>query len=151
MAIRTDPPGQADPYNLKRFVQAQTPIYARALEELRLGRKRTHWMWFIFPQIAGLGNSNFSKLYAIQNRQEARAYLAHPLLGKRLQECTDTLLQIQDRRAAEIFDPPDDLKLRSCMTLFAQVAEQGSAFERLLDKYFQGQPDPKTLSLLDSA
>ena len=141
---------ESDPFNLNRFVEAQAPIYASVLSELRGGRKRSHWMWFIFPQLAGLGNSTYSKFYAIRNLEEARQYLAHPLLGTRLLECTETVLQLHGRRASEIFAPPDDLKLRSCMTLFNQVAGPGSAFARLLDQYFQGQGDPKTLALLES-
>ena len=142
---------QADPFNLNRFVASQADIYTDVLAELRSGRKRSHWMWFIFPQLAGLGNSTYSKFYAIRNQEEARQYLDHPLLGKRLLECTETVLQIHGRRASEIFAPPDDLKLRSCMTLFNEVAGPGSAFARLLDQYFQGQGDPKTLALLRSA
>ena len=142
---------QADPFNLNRFVEAQADIYSDVLAELRGGRKRSHWMWFIFPQLAGLGNSTYSKFYAIRNLEEARQYLGHPLLGKRLLECTETVLQIHGRRASEIFVTPDDLKLRSCMTLFNEVAAPKSAFARLLDQYFEGQGDPKTLALLESA
>jgi uncharacterized protein (DUF1810 family) len=148
MAIRTAAPPKSDPFNLERFVEAQSGVYAQVLQELRLARKRTHWMWFIFPQLAGLGNSTYATFYAIQSREEARQYLAHPLLGKRLLECTQTLLNVEGRSASDIFDPPDDLKLCSCMTLFAQVAGQDSVFSAVLDKYFQGKPDPKTLSFL---
>ncbi len=134
---------ESDPFNLNRFVEAQAPIYASVLSELRGGRKRSHWMWFIFPQLAGLGNSTYSKFYAIRNLEEARQYLAHPLLGTRLLECTETVLQLHGRHASEIFAPPDDLKLRSCMTLFNQVAGPGSAFARLLDQYFRDRAIPK--------
>ena len=150
MTLTGGPQQPADPFNLIRFTEAQAPIYASVLAELRTGRKRSHWMWFIFPQLAGLGNSTYSKFYAIRNLDEARHYLGHPLLGKRLLECTETVLQIHGRRASEIFAPPDDLKLRSCITLFNEVAGPGSAFARLLDQYFEGQGDPKTLALLES-
>ena len=150
MTLTGGPQQPADPFNLIRFTEAQAPIYASVLAELRTGRKHSHWMWFIFPQLAGLGNSTYSKFYAIRNLEEARHYLGHPLLGKRLSECTETVLQIHGRRASEIFAPPDDLKLRSCMTLFNEVASPESAFARLLDQYFEGQGDPKTLALLES-
>src|SRR5689334_21514866 len=111
--------GDADPFNLRRFVQAQEPVYSSVLSELQSGRKRTHWMWFIFPQIAGLGYSATSKHYAIQSRAEAQHYLDHPTLGQRLLECSKTVLGITGRSAHDIFGAPDDMKLRSCMTLFA--------------------------------
>src|SRR5262245_13034286 len=107
-----------DPYNLSRFVQAQEDDYARALSELRGGKKRTHWMWYIFPQLDGLAFSATAKLYSLKSVEEARAYLAHPILGPRLLECTEAVLRIEDRSATEIFGSPDDLKLRSCATLF---------------------------------
>lgn len=141
----------ADPYDLYRFVRAQEAAYDRALAELRAGRKRSHWMWYIFPQVAGLGFSATSRHYAIKSLEEAKAYLAHTLLGPRLIECAEAALQVDGRSAHEIFGSPDDLKLRSSATLFAQVSPEGSVFHRLLDKYFQGQPDTATLRLLSVA
>lgn len=135
------------PFNLERFVAAQARVYANALGELRGGCKRTHWMWFIFPQIEGLGHSPTSMHYAIRSLDEARAYLEHPVLGPRLVECAEALLAVEGRSASDIFGYPDDLKLRSSMTLFEQVAEPGSAFGRVLDKYYQGRRDESTLSL----
>ena len=134
--------------SLERFVTAQAQIYPRVLAELRAGEKQSHWMWFIFPQLAGLGRSATAQFYAIKGRDEAKAYLNHPLLGQRLIECSEALLQIEGKSAAEIFDFPDDLKLRSCMTLFASISEPDSVFARVLRKYFQGQPDGKSLELL---
>lgn len=140
-----------DPYDLNRFVQAQAGIYEHALAELRAGRKRSHWMWYVFPQIAGLGFSATSQRYAIQGVAEAEAYLQHPVLGPRLVECVETLLQLDGLSAHEIFGSPDDMKLRSCATLFAHISSAGSIFERLLDKYYQGEHDEKTLRLLARA
>lgn len=137
-----------DPYGLDRFVQAQGPIYEQALAELRAGRKRSHWMWYIFPQLAGLGNSPMSREYAIRSLAEAEAYLQHPVLGTRLVECADTVLAVKGRSAREIFGTPDDKKLRSCATLFALVSSPGSVFHRLLDRYFGGGLDAGTLALL---
>jgi uncharacterized protein (DUF1810 family) len=134
--------------DLDRFVAAQDGDYERALEELRSGRKRSHWMWYVFPQIRGLGSSPTSRRFAIEGREEAAAYLAHPLLGPRLVACAEALLGIEGRTAREILGSPDDLKLRSSATLFVEVAPPGSVFERLLDKYFEGRPDPATLQLL---
>ncbi len=128
-----------DPYNLNRFLTAQESVYDRALAELKSGRKRTHWMWFIFPQIDGLGHSETARFYAIKNLEEARAYLRHPILGARLAECAEAVLAVEGRTAAEIFGYPDDLKLRSSMTLFASVSEPGSVFERVLAKYYHGE------------
>jgi uncharacterized protein (DUF1810 family) len=139
---------QHDPFDLGRFLDAQKPVYDDVLAELSNGRKRTHWMWFIFPQIDGLGFSATSKRYAIKSKAEAQAYLTHPLLGARLVECTTIILGIDDRSALEIFGSPDDAKLRSSMTLFASVADAGSVFERAIDKYFQGARDARTLELL---
>ena len=138
-----------DPYDLDRFVQAQAGDYARALDELRSGHKRSHWMWYVFPQIAGLGASAMSQRFAIRNLVEARAYLAHPLLGPRLIECANAMLQIERRSATEILGSPDDLKLRSCATLFATASPAGSVFHRLIDKYFDGQLDARTTQLLN--
>lgn len=141
-------PGAEDRFDLNRFVQAQEGVYPRALEEMRRGQKRSHWMWFVFPQIDGLGYSSTARFYAIKGKDEAKAYLRHPLLGKRLLECCEALLKIQDKSAAEIFGYPDDLKLRSSMTLFASVSEAGSLFSRVLDQYYDSQPDERTLDLL---
>lgn len=137
-----------DPFDLGRFVEAQAPLYSQALAELRRGRKRGHWMWFIFPQIAGLGSSAMARRYAIASAAEARAYLADPLLGPRLRECTEAVLVHADQPAEQIFGGIDTLKLRSSMTLFAAVAEPGSPFERCLAAFFGGAPDPATLRLL---
>src|SRR6516162_2583265 len=137
MPNTNQPIGAADPYNLSRFVQAQEHDYERALSEIMGGRKRSHWMWYVFPQIDGLGFSSTSRLYAIKSIAEAEAYLSHPVLGPRLTACAEAALGVEGRSANEIFASPDDMKLRSCATLFAQVAPAGSVFERLLDKYFQ--------------
>jgi uncharacterized protein (DUF1810 family) len=137
-----------DPHNLNRFVQAQRGDYERALAEIRSGRKQSHWMWYIFPQFDGLGFSSTSKLYSIKSLAEARAYLHHPTLGPRLIESVEAALGVDGRSAHEIFGSPDDMKLRSCATLFASVAPDGSTFERLLDKYFRGERDATTLQLL---
>jgi uncharacterized protein (DUF1810 family) len=135
--------------DLSRFTTAQESIYDSVLAELRNGRKRTHWMWYIFPQLDGLGFSATSKYYAIKSIEEARQYLNHPVLGKRLLECAETVLAVEGRSVAEIFGYPDDLKLKSSMTLFAYVAAPGSVFARILDKYFNGEQDTLTLQLLE--
>jgi uncharacterized protein (DUF1810 family) len=140
--------GADDRFGLSRFVQAQEEVYPRALAEMKLGRKRSHWMWFIFPQIDGLGYSSTAKFYAIKSKDEAKAYLNHPLLGKRLMECAEALLKIEGKSAAEIFGDPDDLKLRSSLTLFASVSPADSVYSRVLDQYFGGEPDQRTLQLL---
>jgi uncharacterized protein (DUF1810 family) len=137
-----------DPYDLERFVAAQRTSYARALAEIKDGDKVSHWMWYVFPQVAGLGVSATSRKYAIKSLGEARAYLAHPLLGQRLVECANAALAVDSRSAEEIFASPDDMKLRSCATLFAQVAGDNSVFQHLLDKYFDGMPDTATLRCL---
>jgi uncharacterized protein (DUF1810 family) len=137
-----------DAHNLSRFIRAQENDYARALSEVRAGRKLTHWMWYIFPQFAGLGFSEKSQLYAIGSVAEAEAYLADPILGLRLAECCEAALGVVGRSATEIFGSPDDRKLQACATLFAAVSPPGSVFERLLDKYFQGTRDDKTLKLI---
>lgn len=139
-----------DRYNLKRFLDAQRSNYDRALAEIKSGRKRSHWMWYIFPQYDGLGTSPMSSQYAIKSLAEAEAYLAHPVLGDRLTTCAEAVLQIDHRSAYEIFGTPDDMKLRSCATLFAQIAPPGSVFERVLAQFYQGEPDPKTLALLSA-
>jgi len=147
MVEELDSQGGNDPYNLSRFRNAQRADYERALSEVRRGRKRSHWMWYIFPQFAGLGFSSVSQRYAIKSLEEAAAYLNHPVLGARLRTCVEALLSLEGRTASEIFGYPDDMKLRSCATLFALVSPAGSLFHRLLDKYFDGQLDEKTLQL----
>lgn len=137
-----------DPHNLSRYIDAQETDYRSALAEINAGRKVSHWMWYIFPQYDGLGFSSTSKHYAIKSLKEAAVYLGHPALGPRLLECTNALLAVNDRTAHEIFGSPDDLKLKSSMTLFAQVSPEGSMFERAMDKYFGGQRDEKTLELI---
>lgn len=137
-----------DPHDLARFVEAQEHNYTAALSEIRNGRKQSHWMWYVFPQFDGLGTSSTSRRFSIKSVDEAKAYLAHPVLGPRLLECADALLQITGRSATDIFGPPDDIKLRSSATLFAAVSSPGSAFHRILDKHFQGHPDDLTLSLM---
>ena len=149
MSITRETRDPADPFNLRRFISAQDPVYSAVRDELRGGRKRTHWMWFIFPQIDGLGFSSTSRHYAIKTKAEAQQYLQHPTLGARLVECAELVLRVQGKSALTIFGSPDDLKLRSSMTLFAAVSEPGSVFERVLGQYFQGQRDAKTLALLE--
>jgi uncharacterized protein (DUF1810 family) len=141
---------QLDPFNLQRFVLAQAPVFERVQEELSAGKKRRHWMWFIFPQLAGLGGSEMSRHFAIASGNEAVAYLAHPLLGARLRTCTELVLNVQQRSIADIFGHPDDLKFHSSMTLFAQFSPEGSPFHTSLERYFHGIQDDWTLSLLDS-
>ena len=136
------------PFDLQRFVDAQHGVYDQALAELRAGRKRSHWMWFVFPQIEGLGRSPTAQHYAISGLDEARAYLAHPMLGPRLIECARAVAATTGRTAEEIFGSPDDLKLRSSMTLFARAAPDEAVFQQVLDKYFGGEPDPLTLERL---
>ena len=135
----------ADRFNLGRFVSAQSGVYEGALAELRSGRKRTHWMWFVFPQVEGLGRSSTSRFYAVKGLEEAREYLRHPVLGPRLAECAEAVLAVEGRTASAIFSYPDDLKLHSSMTLFSVAAGPGSVFARVLDKYFQGRQDAGTL------
>jgi uncharacterized protein (DUF1810 family) len=140
-----------DPFNLNRFVEAQEDDYAQALSEIRIGQKRSHWMWYIFPQFDGLGHSSTSKHYSIKSVAEAEAYLRHPILGPRLLECCQAALGVEGRTAHEIFGSPDDLKLKSCATLFARVSPAGSVFDDLLKKYFQGGHDDQTLRLMGIA
>jgi uncharacterized protein (DUF1810 family) len=140
-----------DPHDLGRFVRAQEGDCERALAEIRAGRKQSHWMWYIFPQFDGLGFSPTSRHYAIKSLAEARAYLAHPVLGPRLAECAEAALGVEGRSALEVFGSPDDLKLRSCATLFAHVSPAGSVFERLLDRYFNGERDDRTLRLIGAS
>lgn len=137
-----------DLFNLNRFVTAQASVYDNVLRELRAGRKTSHWMWFVFPQIAGLGSSSMARLYAITSVDEARAYLEHPVLGARLRECCDILLGLEDLSAEEVFGYPDVVKLRSSMTLFSLAAPSPNIFEAVLSKYYGGEPDPETLRRL---
>jgi uncharacterized protein (DUF1810 family) len=138
----------ADPYDLGRFLKAQSNDYDLALDEVRGGRKRSHWMWYIFPQLQGLGSSPTARQYAIGSLEEAEAYLQHPVLGARLREIAEAALEVEGHSVQEVFGSPDDLKLKSCATLFALVSQPGSVFDRLLSKYFQGQQDSGTLRLL---
>ncbi|MFZ3217968.1 MAG: DUF1810 domain-containing protein [Candidatus Acidiferrales bacterium] len=138
----------SDPFDLKRFVDAQRGVFEQACAELRRGRKTGHWMWFVFPQIAGLGMSAMSQRYAIGSLGEARAYLAHPVLGARLREICRIVLGIEGRTVEEIFGWPDDMKLRSSMTLFAKAAEENAVFVAVLEKYFGGKRDARTVELL---
>jgi uncharacterized protein (DUF1810 family) len=143
--------GAGDPHNLSRFVQAQETVYDQAISEIKRGRKQSHWMWYIFPQFDGLGFSATSRRYSIKSLAEAEAYLSHPVLGPRLIECTEAAIGVKGRSAFEIFGSPDDMKLRSSATLFACVSPAGSVFERVLDTFFQGERDEKTLSLSGAA
>jgi uncharacterized protein (DUF1810 family) len=137
-----------DPYDLHRFVQAQQDTYAQAVDELADGHKTSHWMWFVFPQLRGLGRSPMAIRFGIASLDEARAYLDHPLLGSRLKECVRLVLRIDGRSINEIFGSPDDMKFRSCMTLFDLAAPQEAIFAQALQKYFGGTPDERTLTLL---
>jgi uncharacterized protein (DUF1810 family) len=138
----------ADLYNLQRFLDAQARTYDTALEELRAGRKSSHWIWFIFPQITGLGHSGMAQKFAIASLDEAKAYLQHPVLGPRLRTCTQLVLDVEGRSAEEIFGYPDYLKFRSCLTLFSSAAPDNTLFKSALLKYFHGKPDQLTLDLL---
>lgn len=140
-----------DPFDLARFVKAQDGIFADALRELQAGRKQTHWMWFIFPQIAGLGNSSTAQRYAISGLDEARAYLQHPELGPRLRTCTATVNNLSGRSAKEIFGSPDDVKFRSSMTLSGRADPSGEQFNAALRAYFSSEEDPRTLEKLGMA
>jgi uncharacterized protein (DUF1810 family) len=140
----------SDPYDLQRFVEAQNPVYAKVCSELREGQKRSHWMWFVFPQIAGLGSSPLARKFAISSLAEAAAYSAHPILGPRLAECTKLVNLVEGRSVAEIFGHPDDLKFRSSMTLFARTTQDNQVFVAALQRYFKGEPDPATLLRLQS-
>jgi uncharacterized protein (DUF1810 family) len=137
-----------DRFDLARFVRAQDDVYAQALAEIRAGQKRSHWMWFVFPQVAGLGSSAMAQRYAIASLAEARAYLEHPALGPRLIECAEAACAVDGRSAFEIFGSPDDLKLCSSATLFDAVSPRHSVFDRLLEKFFDGQRDPRTLGIV---
>ena len=138
----------SDPLNLARFVDAQSTEYEQVLRELRSGRKQSHWIWFIFPQLKGLGRSSTAEYYGIGSREEAKAYLAHPVLGPRLRECAELVNRVEGRAIDEIFGFPDNLKFRSSMTLFAQATEDNGLFMDALKKYFAGEPDARTLELL---
>jgi uncharacterized protein (DUF1810 family) len=140
-----------DPFDLKRFVDAQEPVYGDVVHELRAGRKRSHWMWFVFPQLRGLGSSPMAAHYGIASLEEAGAYLRHQLLGPRLHECVQLVNQVQGRSIGEIFGSPDDLKLRSSMTLFARADADNRDFVALLDKYYDGRQDELTLAQLASS
>lgn len=140
-----------DPFKLERFVEAQNGVYDRVCEELRAGKKQSHWMWFIFPQLQGLGSSEMAVRYAISSIEEAHAYLEHPTLGARLRECTGIVLAVEGRTVEEIFGYPDDLKFHSSVTLFAQAAtisEEDLVFSQALEKYFSGKEDPTTMQRL---
>jgi uncharacterized protein (DUF1810 family) len=137
-----------DLYNLRRFIDVQDPVYARVRAELRNGQKATHWMWFIFPQIKGLGSSPMAIKFSISSRAEARDYLEHPILGPRLRECTRLVTNVQGRTIEEILGRPDDLKFRSSMTLFADVAADAKVFTDALEKFYGGERDPATLERL---
>ena len=150
MTNSNDTSGNNKSYDLNRFLQAQKDDYERALSEIESGYKRTHWMWYIFPQLDGLAFSATAERYSIKSIEEARAYLDHPALGPRLVQCAEAVIGVEGRSATQIFGSPDDLKLRSCATLFAYVSPAGSVFERLIEKLYQGEPDDKTLKLLQS-
>lgn len=137
-----------EPDGLQHFVDAQAPVFAQVLAELRAGRKRSHWMWFVFPQLGGLGHSAMARRYAIASLEQARAYLRHAVLGPRLVRCSTLVLEVTGTSIHTIFGSPDDLKFRSSMTLFAQAAPEIDVFDACLHKYFAGVPDPQTLALL---
>jgi len=153
LKVMSDTPGTPadDPFDLQRFVQAQEGSYETALAEIAAGKKTSHWMWYIFPQFAGLGSSATSQKYAIKSLAEARAYLAHPVLGPRLIACAKATLAIPGKSAHDIFGSPDDLKLCSCATLFAHLAPAGNVFGQLLAKFFDGEPDGKTIRLIHAS
>jgi uncharacterized protein (DUF1810 family) len=138
----------ADPFELERFVAAQEPVYRDVIAELRDGRKRSHWMWFVFPQLRGLGGSAMAARYGISSLEEADAYLRHPVLGPRLRECTQLVNGVQGRSIGEIFGSPDDLKLCSSITLFARATDDNEDFIALLDKFYDGRQDELTLQRL---
>lgn len=146
---QTSPLDSNDPFDLTRFISAQEMVYARVLFELRNGRKKTHWMWFIFPQIDGLGNSSITKRYAIKSIEEAQAYLNHRVLGNRLKECVKTVFAVEGSSISEIFAYPDDMKLKSSLTLFENLPDSDPIFHSLLNKYFDGERGSKTLNILE--
>jgi uncharacterized protein (DUF1810 family) len=135
--------------DLKRFLDAKENDFERALAEIKSGRKQSHWMWYIFPQIAGLGSSETSRFYAVKDRAEAELYLAHPVLGARLVEISEALLEIEGKTANQIFGSPDDMKLKSSMTLFGALKNTNPVFQSVLDEYFNGTNDLRTLQLID--
>lgn len=137
-----------DPYNLQRFIDAQQPVYGQVCDELRRGAKLTHWMWFIFPQLEGLGRSSMAQRYAIASRGEAEAYLQHPMLGARLRECTQLVNDIEGKSIEQIFGAPDDLKFHSSITLFAWLGNDSAVFNAAVQKYFGGRLDRNTLERL---
>ena len=137
-----------DPHNLQRFIDAQEPVYRQLVAELAAGEKRSHWMWFVFPQLDGLGCSSMAQRFAFRSREEVKAYWQHPVLGSRLRECIGLMLAIKGKSALEILDTPDDLKFRSCLTLFAAVLPDEPVFARALEKYFAGVGDSRTSALL---
>jgi uncharacterized protein (DUF1810 family) len=139
----------ADAFDLNRFVTAQNPVYEAVLRELAAGEKSSHWMWFIFPQLRGLGRSSTASFYGIASVAEALAYARHPVLGARLAECCSALLRIKGKTALEVFGSPDDMKLRSSMTLFERAVPDASIFAQVLERYFAGSRDRRTLDLLD--
>jgi uncharacterized protein (DUF1810 family) len=141
----------SDPYNLQRFVDAQSGVYAEARSELQAGQKRSHWMWFIFPQIRGLGSSPTAQKFAISSREEAAAYLAHPVLGPNLRECVALVNALEGRSISGIFASPDDLKFHSCVTLFVNVTAENAVFTAALEKYFSGKLDQATRAILGHA
>ncbi len=151
--MNPDTPGAGSPdlFDLARFLEAQADTYARALEELRSGQKRSHWMWFVFPQFAGLGASATSRRFAISSLQEAREYLRHPTLGARITECTEVVNRLQGRSARQIFGATDEMKFRSSMTLFALARGPASEFAAALEKYFAGERDIRTVALVGPA
>jgi len=144
-------PAREDPFDLDRFVEAQEKDYARALAELRAGRKRTHWMWYVLPQLRGLGSSSMARLYGIGSAQEAAAYLAHPVLGPRLRECVAAMNALDGRSAVEVLGEIDAAKFRSCLTLFGSVDPGDAVWRDALDAFFAGVPDARTLAILDGA
>ena len=148
METASEPLMMNDPHNLPRFLEAQAPVYDQVLAELADGRKQSHWIWFIFPQLAGLGHSAMARRFAIASLDEAAAYLAHPVLGARLRECSRLVLDLEERSVHDIFGSPDDLKFRSSMTLFDLAGPAEPVFRQCLLKYFKGQGDPQTLALL---
>lgn len=137
-----------DTFKLTRFLDAQNQVYLKALGEIQQGQKQSHWMWFIFPQLKGLGTSDAANYYGIRSLAEAKAYLQHPVLGKHLRQITTALLALEGKNAFEVFGSPDDMKLRSCMTLFSLALDTEDIFQHVLDKYFGGERDNKTISIL---
>ena len=138
-----------DPFKLQRFIEAQQRDYEHAVAEIRRGHKQSHWMWYIFPQLAGLGRSSTARFYAISGLEEAQAYLEHPVLGARLRDCAEALLLLQNLTAHQIFGSPDDIKLKSSMTLFTQAAGLNSPYAKVLERYYSAQQDELTLNLLN--